>query len=593
MSNGELILYTTDDGKINIQLRAEDRSVWLNQQDIAVLFDKSRSTIAEHIAAILQEGELVVNRVCRNFRQTAADGKVYKVIHYNLEMIIAVGYRVRSVRGTQFRRWATTTLQEYLIKGFVLDDARLKELFMKEQDFNRWFNNDFWKAFRKKVIPIQVPKNKSEREAIIEKVFNSVSSARYVPSIPEFEIILNKGFGVARTVPVFCIEDYCVYYFCIKELENILCVNRTKNTFGGWKLGGELRKKEQNEIKCESTDYGRYSFNPLAWAQAFGEFNAILYSQIDQTSYSHVLQLDLANFYDCIRLDILERRIREEAGASQGWIISLLFYLLNHWNRRNTERHPQTVGLPQDALADCSRILANYYLQKYDVYAETICTNLGAIYLRYADDQIILLNDQSLVEFILLLLTRQLDKFGLRVNQKKVVIWERGEFLKHRFRDIHKIFSEIDSNKDPSLVEQFVREYLKIQQNDLEKSWNGGLPLLNRLVFANLENIPKDLFDPILSRFTSEKYLLLADASKIKRVYELNKLSSNPIDFEQILKDMAKRSVHNAFHYELISFSKDINNNDLREYCEKRIRSIEEECNSLSQKIVSKIDEEG
>ena len=127
MSNGEIILYTTPDGKAQFRLKALDGSIWLNQAEIAALFDKVRSTVAEHISTIFGEGELDPDRVCRNFRQTAADGKTYEVLHYNLDMILAVGYRVRSVRGVQFRQWATTTLREYLVKGFVMDDERLKE----------------------------------------------------------------------------------------------------------------------------------------------------------------------------------------------------------------------------------------------------------------------------------------------------------------------------------------------------------------------------------------------------------------------------------------------------------------------------------
>jgi hypothetical protein len=176
-----------------------------------------------------------------------------------------------------------------------------------------------------------------------QKVYLSISSARYAPSIPVAEFVMNKGHGVARTVPVFCIEDYCVYYFCIKELENVLCVNRTRNTFGGWSLGGKFRQQETSEIECEITEYGRYSFNPQAWTRAFGEFNSLLFSQLDQGNYSHVLQFDLSNFYDSVRLDTLERWIREEADSEKGWIITLLFYLLNQWNRRNTGLQPQAV----------------------------------------------------------------------------------------------------------------------------------------------------------------------------------------------------------------------------------------------------------
>jgi hypothetical protein len=99
---------------------------------------------------------------------------------------------------------------------------------------------------------------------------------------------------------------------------------------------------------------------------------------------------------------MLERWIREEADSDKGWVIMLLFYLLNQWNRRNTGLHPQAVGLPQDALADCSRILANYYLQKYDKFAVTVCCEASALYFRYADDQMILMNDPGKMEGLLL-----------------------------------------------------------------------------------------------------------------------------------------------------------------------------------------------
>lgn len=113
------------------------------------------------------------------------------------------------------------------------------------QNFSRWFNRDFWKAFRDGNFPIYVPTVKKEKDSLIESVYNEIKTSRYAPSLPENEIFMNKGHGVARIVPVFSIKDYCVYYFCIKELEDVLCGNRTQNTFGGWTLGGKIRKKEQ------------------------------------------------------------------------------------------------------------------------------------------------------------------------------------------------------------------------------------------------------------------------------------------------------------------------------------------------------------
>ena len=136
MSNGEFILYSTDDGKTSIQLRIQNESVWLTQLELAELFQTSKQNISLHIKNILEESELD-DSVVKEDLTTASDGKKYPTKLYNLSMILAIGYRVVSYRGTQFRQWATSHLQEYLIKGFVMDDARLKE--PKQWDyFDEW-----------------------------------------------------------------------------------------------------------------------------------------------------------------------------------------------------------------------------------------------------------------------------------------------------------------------------------------------------------------------------------------------------------------------------------------------------------------------
>lgn len=123
---GEIVLYRTEDGSARIECRFEDESLWLSQRLIAELFQKDVRTINEHLQNIFDDGELAPDAVIRKFRITAADGKIYETMHYNLDAILAVGYRVRSPRGTAFRQWATARLSEYLLKGFVMDDGRLK-----------------------------------------------------------------------------------------------------------------------------------------------------------------------------------------------------------------------------------------------------------------------------------------------------------------------------------------------------------------------------------------------------------------------------------------------------------------------------------
>jgi len=126
MNNSEILIYRNVDGKIKIDVRLEDETVWLTQAHLCDLFQKSKATISEHISHIFQEGELSEEAVVRNFRTTASDGKRYDVRHYNLDVIISVGYRVKSQQGTQFRIWATQRLKEYIVKGFALNDERFK-----------------------------------------------------------------------------------------------------------------------------------------------------------------------------------------------------------------------------------------------------------------------------------------------------------------------------------------------------------------------------------------------------------------------------------------------------------------------------------
>lgn len=127
LSNNGVVIYQTKDKKIKIEVKLGQETVWLTQHQIAKLFAKGRTTITEHIRNVFKEGELNEKTVCREFRRTGSDGKEYTVQHYNLDIIISVGYRVKSLRGTQFRIWATNVLRNHLINGYTLNEKRLKE----------------------------------------------------------------------------------------------------------------------------------------------------------------------------------------------------------------------------------------------------------------------------------------------------------------------------------------------------------------------------------------------------------------------------------------------------------------------------------
>jgi len=129
MNTGEILIYQNTEGNLKIDVRLEDETVWITQEQMATLFGKGRSTVAEHIANAFEEGELEQKATCRKFRQVRMEGKrevERDIEHYNLDVIISVGYRVKSLQGTQFRVWAAQRLKEYIIKGFALNDDRFK-----------------------------------------------------------------------------------------------------------------------------------------------------------------------------------------------------------------------------------------------------------------------------------------------------------------------------------------------------------------------------------------------------------------------------------------------------------------------------------
>ena len=186
--HGEIILYQTEDGLTKIDVRFEDETVWLTQAQLCDLYQTSKSNISEHIKHIFAEGELEENQVVRKFRTTAADGKNYMMSFYNLDMIISLGYRVKSITATRFRQWATARLKEYMIKGFALDDERLKG----------HGGGDYWKELLDRIRDIR-----SSEKMLYRQVLDLYATSRdYDPSSPEslqfFKIVQNKRHYAAH-----------------------------------------------------------------------------------------------------------------------------------------------------------------------------------------------------------------------------------------------------------------------------------------------------------------------------------------------------------------------------------------------------------
>ena len=181
-NNTEILIYQTDNGITKIDVRMIDDTVWLTQAQLCELYQTSKSNVSEHIKHIFEEGELEQDSVVRKFRTTGSDGKTYNVIHYNLDMIISLGYRIKSRIATNFRRWATERLKEYMIKGFTMDDERLKQL----------GGGNYWKELLDRIRDIRSSEKVMYRQ-VLDLYATSVDyNPRSVESIAFFKMVQNK-----------------------------------------------------------------------------------------------------------------------------------------------------------------------------------------------------------------------------------------------------------------------------------------------------------------------------------------------------------------------------------------------------------------
>ena len=418
-------------------------------------------------------------------------------------------------------------------------------------EFFKLFTGSFWKKICDETLAPYPPENKPNKIATLEKLYDDIIHRHYYPGLPREYVVFDKHNCVSRIVPVFDSRENCTYYFCIKQLEQDIAVNRVDGTFGGWSLGNPIRKREDEELEelTPPSPIPQNSYNPFKWSQNWKEFQkrAYLYSQ--NPSHCFFLKFDIANFYDTINLNILEDNIRLVTTSKNSFIIDLLFHFLKNWNRKFERYSQKSVGIPQDEVGDCSRILANFYLQNYDAFMKKECDKYGACYLRYSDDQIIMAESEESAYEILFEASKELFKINLNINSSKVEAFcSRDKFYKYWAFDIFKL---LDDPNDIHNINQGIEFYFNWLDDQVCFRHES---VLRRIVSIGLSRkIHPYLKDKLMSALYEPKFLIAQDYWLLSKVAQCLPDRTNLF---RILDEQIPKVRFSSFHYTLLKFYK-------------------------------------
>lgn len=179
-------------------------------------------------------------------------------------------------------------------------------------------------------------------------MFYEINNYEYKVNGIEEKLYMYKTNNVARIIPILTVKDECLYYFVCKTLEDEIAINRTENTYGGWRIGNKIILEENSEI-----DYVYKSYNPMLWNENWKKYQNILYNQVkDLDENAIILKLDIANFYDNINLSLLEKKLLVSVPNEKLEFTNILMYFLKNWNLKNDKYHVKSIGLPQNEFGD-------------------------------------------------------------------------------------------------------------------------------------------------------------------------------------------------------------------------------------------------
>lgn len=416
--------------------------------------------------------------------------------------------------------------------------------------FKKNFHKDIWRVLRE-TIEIVTRKQAPEKTAFLDSLYSDIMTLNYYPSLPVAYLISDKHNRVARHVPVFNYRESCVFFWCVKQLEEEIACNRVEGTFGGWRLGNPIRKKEEQDV--EMLEEGGYvpfgAYNRGEWLKHWRDFQKKAYQYATQGEYNCFLKFDIANFYDSINLNLLEGRIRYCTNNEKSFVVDLLFHFLRNWNRQFEGYSLKNVGIPQDSVGDCSRILANFFLQDYDQRMKAICDHLEIRYLRYADDQIVMANSIQVTRQVLFEASKELFRNNLSVNSSKVV--EYNSFSDFSYYWAFDLFQMLDEAEDRESLNRAVKTFLDRFDGNNNFRYDSVLKRLLTTFAADDSLIDRGLIDRVLEMACEQPFLESATDWHFGRIYNI---ISDKEGFLARLDDIAKEVYFNSYLYSLIRF---------------------------------------
>lgn len=404
--------------------------------------------------------------------------------------------------------------------------------------------------FVKKLANTYVDK-KLDRSKLLKQVADLLARNEYTPSNPEFVVDVNKGKGVMRYIPVFTPLDYAVYFYCVLSIDEYLAKTRVEGTFGGYSMGGAMRKAESVESNSpEPPSPNSNTFNPYAYIQHYGEYNAEIKKRLSENDEYSIVELDISNFYDHVRLDLLETFVRQTVDSSYEPQINLLFHFLKSWNKLINSYRPQSVGLPQELIGDCSRILANFYLHEYDQSMKDFCDKYNIKYLRYADDQMFFVPKKYDTRRVVRKSSIELSRLGLNINSKKVVVWQDKEmFKKYKAFDLFDTLPHgVTYPKDhtSATANAFVEHFLASDRSRIVKN---GAPILKTIISIGLNKL-NPMNRRKIKQLIYSDYLHTLGASHIEKVFKALSRSERQTFLTKLDRQLSKH-IHNSQKHEV------------------------------------------